>query len=111
MLSANAMYFWPSLEINGFRWLTSKRRLDDPSDFVRIEIESALKRNIPVIPVLVEGVGMPSKDDLPPSLQNIAFRNAIALSAGRDRHQHLELLIQGLESLFGPKNLTDAKAL
>src|SRR5262245_33391637 len=81
------------LAIIGDQWVRAvdkqgNRRLDDPSDFVRIEIESALKRNIPVIPVLVEQVEMPSADDLPPSLQNIVFRNAIELSAGRDRHQH-----------------------
>ena len=37
-----------------------KRRLDNPSDYVRVEIESALKRNIPVVPVLVENAQMPS---------------------------------------------------
>jgi hypothetical protein len=79
------------------------RRLDDPSDFVRIEIESALKRSIPVIPVLVDGVKMPSVKDLPPSIEQLAYRNATELRAGRDLHQHIEGLIEGLASLFGPK--------
>jgi hypothetical protein len=46
----------------GKNWLASadkdnRRRLDDSSDFVRIEIEAALERNVPVIPVLVDGRG------------------------------------------------------
>src|ERR1044072_4845278 len=104
------------LAIIGDQWAGAvddrgNRRIDDPSDFVRIEIESALKRNIPVIPVLVDSVKMPSAADLPPSIQNIAYRNATELRAGRDLRQHLELLIQGLESLFGSKKSTDAKAV
>src|SRR6185503_12553465 len=90
------------LAIIGDQWVRSvdeqgKRRIDNPSDYVRIEIESALKRNIPIIPVLVDEVEMPSADDLPPSIQSIVFRNATELRAGRDLRQHIELLIQGLE--------------
>jgi len=104
------------LAIIGDQWLRAvdgrgNRRLDDPSDFVRIEIESALKRSIPVIPVLVDKVEMPSADDLPPSIQSIVFRNATELRAGRDLRLHMELLIQGLEALFGPKNLPQEKAI
>src|SRR5687767_9670953 len=90
---------------------SGKRRIDDPSDFVRIEIESALKRDIPVIPVLVGEMEMPSKADLPPSIQEIVYRNATELRAGRDLPQHTELLIKGLESLFNLKKLPDEKAV
>jgi hypothetical protein len=48
---------------------TGSRRIDDPEDWVRLEIERALARNIPVIPVLVAGAALPSKSDLPQSLQ------------------------------------------
>ena len=104
------------LAIIGDQWVRAvdaqgNRRLDDPSDFVRIEIESALKRNIPVIPVLVDEAQMPAADDLPPSIQSIVFRNATELRAGRDLRQHIELLIEGLESIFGLKSLTDGKAI
>ncbi|MEN3330462.1 MAG: hypothetical protein V7638_5269 [Acidobacteriota bacterium] len=103
------------IAIIGDQWLRAvdgkgNRRLDDPSDFVRIEIESALKRSIPVIPVLVDKVEMPSPDELPQSIQSLAFRNATELRAGRDLNSHMELLIQGLKSLFGPKNLSKEKA-
>jgi len=100
------------IAIIGEQWVQAvdkrgNRRLDDPSDFVRIEIESALKRNIPVIPVLLDEVDMPSAADLPPSLQNFVYRNATEVRAGRDLNQHLDLLVQNLESILGPKNLTE----
>ena len=45
----------------------NRRRLDDPNDFVRLEIEAALARHVPVIPVLVDGATMPGTDELPDS--------------------------------------------
>lgn len=94
------------LVIMGDQWMgpadsQGKRRIDDPSDYVRIEIESALKRNIPVIPVLVDDATMPSPADLPPSLGSISFRNAAEIRAGRDFRQHIEQLIRGLEQIIG----------
>jgi len=93
------------LVIIGDQWMgpvdsQGKRRIDDPSDYVLIEIESALKRNIPVIPVLVEEATMPSPADLPAAIQSIAFRNAAEIRAGRDLRQHIEQLIQGLEAII-----------
>ncbi len=72
------------LAIIGPHWLTAvnekgRRRLDDDNDYVRIELASALKRNIPVIPVLVEGVTMPSENDLPADLKPLARRQALEL--------------------------------
>jgi hypothetical protein len=72
----------------GREWLTIKnaagqRRLDDPADFVRLEVESALARKIRVIPVLVQDAPMPRADELPPSLARLARRNAIELSDAR----------------------------
>lgn len=86
------------------------KRIDNPSDYVRIEIESALKRGIPIIPVLVDEAELPSETDLPPSIQSIVFLNAAELSAGRDRHQHMERLIKGLEAIFSQKALAEGKA-
>jgi CHAT domain/TIR domain len=73
------------LALIGPAWLTAsdengRRRLEDPGDYVRLEIEAALTRNVRVIPVLVDGARMPGADDLPPSLAELAFRNAIELS-------------------------------
>jgi TIR domain len=61
----------------------SRRRLDDPHDFVRIEIEAALERDIRVIPVLVDEATMPKPDDLPDSLKKLARRQGIKISHER----------------------------
>lgn len=75
------------LAVIGQRWLTvtgkAGRRLDDESDFVRLEIETALTRGIAVIPVLVDGASMPSPADLPASMQELAYKNAVELRPAR----------------------------
>jgi hypothetical protein len=91
------------LVVIGEQWVRAvdgqgNRRIDDPADYVRIEIEAALRRDIIVIPVLVEDTVMPSEADLPPSIQQLAYRNVARIRAGRDRHQQVELLIQDVES-------------
>jgi hypothetical protein len=62
------------LALIGDEWLTitdehGRRRLDDPDDFMRLEIEAALTRNVRVIPILVDGVRMPRVAELPASLE------------------------------------------
>jgi hypothetical protein len=64
------------IAVIGNNWLISKddqgnRRLDNPEDFVRMEIGTALKRNIRVIPVLVDGAEMPRSTDLPEDLKRL----------------------------------------
>jgi uncharacterized membrane protein YhaH (DUF805 family) len=76
------------IAVIGPRWLSArnndgKPRLDDPTDYVRVEIESALKRDIRVIPVLVDGASMPRPSDLPASLQALARRNAVEIAHHR----------------------------
>lgn len=56
------------------------RRIDYPDDFIRIEIETALQRNIRVVPVLVDGASLPQADDLPSSLRPLVRRQALELS-------------------------------
>jgi hypothetical protein len=75
------------LAVIGPRWLDAKddnerRRLDDPGDFVRLEIAAALERNIRVIPILVEGAVMPRRQQLPENLAGLAGRNGL-----RVRHE------------------------
>ena len=73
------------LAVIGPRWLTStgkqgRRRLDEPGDYVRFEIEAALRRDdVVVIPVLVEDAEMPTQEDLPPSLRQLARLNACVM--------------------------------
>jgi hypothetical protein len=78
------------IAVIGPRWLNAQNNdgapsnpLDDPTDYVRVEIESALKRDIRVIPVLVDGASMPRPSDLPPSLQALARRNAVEIAHHR----------------------------
>jgi WD40 repeat protein len=76
------------LALIGDRWLTitnpdGQRRLDDPDDLVRLEIEAALTRNVRVIPILVDGARMPHANELPPSLAQLERRQALELSPSR----------------------------
>jgi hypothetical protein len=89
------------LAVIGEDWLdvrdkSGRRRLDNPSDSVRVEIGTALQRGIPVIPILLEGTVIPSADQLPEDLQELSLRNGInvhhaSFQADMDR------LIQGLK--------------
>ena len=76
------------LALIGDRWLTitdpdGQRRLNNPGDFVRLEIEAALARNTRVIPILVAGARMPRAEELPASLAKLARRQALELTPGR----------------------------
>jgi hypothetical protein len=97
------------LAIIGEQWLNNRykegprqgqRRLDDPVDFVRLEIQSALRRGILVIPVLVGRAVMPGEQDLPEGLKDLAYRNAATVRAGRDFRDDLDRLIRGIEHLL-----------
>src|SRR5438067_7850108 len=75
------------------------RRIDDPADFVRLEIATALQRGIPVIPVLLDDTPMPQVESLPADLHALAFRNALMLNTGVDFHHHADRLISGIREL------------
>lgn len=94
------------LVIIGKHWLDAedsqgKRRLADPGDHVRIEIESALRLGIVVIPVLVGGAVMPAAAELPGSLSALANRQAIELTDSRWDHDVGRLLQTLTETGFG----------
>lgn len=76
------------LAVMGPEWLNSRdqdgmRRLDNPLDFVRLEIEAALSRDVRVIPVLVDGARMPRENELPEAMRPLIYRNAVRLSHER----------------------------
>lgn len=58
---------------------TGRRRLEDPHDFIGLEVGSALRRQVRVVPVLVEGALMPGADDLPEALRGLVRRQAVEL--------------------------------
>ena len=88
------------LAVIGARWLEvrdnyGRRRLDDPRDYVRLEIETALQHQVRVIPVLVDGAQMPPESELPLSLQRLVRLQAIRLnpdSFGADTRDLLDNL-------------------
>jgi Domain of unknown function (DUF4189)/TIR domain len=98
------------LAVIGNGWLDARdergsRRLDDPNDFVRIEIESALRQGKRVIPVLVHEARMPRPDELPEAIRPLATRNAVRLT-----HERFRADVQGLiKALQGA--LADVAAL
>jgi hypothetical protein len=73
------------------------RRLDDPADFVRIEIETALSRRIPVIPVLVGNSSVPRAEELPENLRGLVYRNGLPVRPDPDFHNDVDRLIRGIE--------------
>jgi len=76
------------LVLIGRNWTDAKDeegrvRLENPADYVRLEIEAALKRDIAVTPVLVQGAHMPAPEDLPAEIRDLAYRNGFELSHNR----------------------------
>jgi hypothetical protein len=93
------------LAVIGNNWVTAAdaaghKRLENPDDYVRMEIAAALKRNIRVIPVLVQGASMPSADELPDDLAPLARRNAFELHDASWRGE-VERLITTLDKVLG----------
>jgi len=98
------------LVLIGDDWLTARlpdgtRRIDAPGDFVRVEIEAALQRGIPVVPILTNTASIPVESELPASLRLLAFRNAAELRSGRDLKSQMQGLISelSLATLFNEK--------
>lgn len=95
------------LAVIGKGWIdardaTGARRLDDPDDFVRIEITSALNQGKRVIPVLVGDAQMPRPEELPEVLRPLARRNAVRLTHERfraDTQGLIKALRQSLEEI------------
>ncbi len=96
------------LVVIGRQWVNiadehGQRRLDNPNDFVRIEVEAALARNIPVIPVLVQNTVMLQERELPTSLAPLTYRNGMPVRSNDPFfHGDMDLLIHKLDVLFAP---------
>ena len=90
------------LAVIGKSWVdatdaSGRRRLEDPHDFVRLETAAALKRDIPVVPVLVHGAQMPRADQLPPDMGDLVYRSALEVT-----HARWESDVQVLASQLRP---------
>src|SRR5262249_40469403 len=89
------------LAVIGPNWLNARdednnRRLDNPHDFVRIEIGAALQRNIPVIPILLDGTKVPKANQLPKELEELSLRNGLDIRHA-SFHNDVDRLIRGLK--------------
>lgn len=91
------------LVLMGAQWDSADNlaRLQHADDFVRLEIETALQRDIPVIPVWVgRRNAMPSESDLPDSLRDLRFRNVRQVKADPDFHSDMDHLVDDIRSIF-----------
>lgn len=92
------------LAVIGNKWLqltdnTGTRRIDNPDDLVRIEIEAGLKRGIPVIPVFVSDTQIPHEEQLPESLKKLAFQNGLRVRPDPDFTHDVNKLIKALNEI------------
>jgi hypothetical protein len=97
----------------GPRWTAARDkhgrcRLEDPHDFVRLEIETALARKVPIIPVLVAAAEMPDPEDLPESLAPLTRRQALEVSETRFDYD-VGQLIDVLRTMLGGTSKTPAE--
>jgi glycerophosphoryl diester phosphodiesterase len=101
------------LAVIGPSWLDARsaeghRRLDDPNDFVRLEIETALNRGVLVIPVLVGGTPIPKPGDLPASIARLVRHQALELSPQRFHADAARLLEAIDRTLAGLRDARDS---
>jgi hypothetical protein len=94
------------LVVIGKRWAgtgrVGKRRIDNPGDFVRLEVAGGLRRQgLRIIPVLVGGAMMPGPTELPDDIKDLARRNAFELSDTRWKEDVTRLITQ-LDQALGP---------
>jgi hypothetical protein len=96
------------LAVVGPNWLNARddkgdRRLDNPHDFVRIEIAAALQRDIPVIPILLDGAKIPKIDQLPDELRELTLRNGLEVRHA-SFHSDVDRLARGLKKILDQLN-------
>jgi len=92
------------LVVVGPRWLGGgkggRSRINDDADPVRIEVETALGKGIPTIPLLVGQTNMPRPEQLPESLKSFAFINAARVDTGRDFHRDISRVIESINAIL-----------
>jgi len=90
----------------GKSWRSQRKgqpaRIMDPDDWVRIEVETALQRGIPVVPLLIDGASLPTREQLPETLWPLLRRNALPVDSGRDFHAQLTRLVRDLHLQVDP---------
>lgn len=97
------------LAVIGKTWLTTTdehgaKRLEDPRDLVRLETVTALRKDLPVIPVLVGGARMPLERELPDDLKDLAYRDGVEMTHARWDYD-IKALIDSLGPIVQPHSL------
>jgi len=94
------------IAVIGTNWLgvnaAGVARMAEKTDPVRVEIETALARQLLIIPVLVDGAKMPDSTELSPEFGNFAFLNAAEVTSGRDFRSQMERLIGAIDHALAP---------
>ena len=96
------------LAIVGHKWhgggaKGSNDRIQDENDPVRIEVETALYGNVPIIPVLIGQRKMPSAAQMPDKLKEFVYLNAVAVDPGVDFDHHMQRLIRAIDATLESK--------
>lgn len=78
-------------------------RIMNAADPVRVEIETAMRSSVPILPVLIDGAMMPDPEQLPDSIKEFAFLNALEIESGRDFKVHIQRLFGAVAQLLGGK--------
>ncbi len=93
------------IAVMGTNWLgrdaAGAVRMIEKTDPVRVEIETALGRKTPIIPVLIDGAKMPASSELPPELGNFVFLNAAEVTTGRDFRTQMDRVIGAIDRTVG----------
>jgi WD40 repeat protein len=100
------------LAIVGPEWLGRRgeaERMVEEADPVRVEIETALRRRVPIIPVLIGNTKMPTDEQLPPGMKDFAFRNAVKVDTGLDFDYHMDRLIRAMDVILEKKSPPSAE--
>jgi hypothetical protein len=99
------------LAVIGPQWLAAQKdtgqpRIADETDWVHIEIQAALGKNIPVIPVLIDRTPLPKPNELPEDLRAFAYRQAANIDTGVDFQSHMDRLIRAIDQLLDGQSHT-----
>ena len=90
------------IAVIGPSWASA--RLADEADFVRLELEAMLRRDVPIIPVLVEGAALPKKDEIPQSLLPLLGRQWIRVDSGGDFNFQVKRLTAAIRNIRKQRN-------
>lgn len=101
------------LAVIGDDWLgpgeVGARRIDDPTDLVRLEVSTALAQGIRVVPLLIDDTQMPPSEKLPEDLRSLKFRQAFRVDSGVDFHHHLTRLCDAIAAATKTTSPTDSQ--